>query len=54
MEDGVNVSYVPIKGTARRVWLVSFDMHMNPVMCLDDQIESIETTVGRLTHGELG
>ena len=33
--------YTPTVGTARNVWLVAFDMRMNPVMCLDHQVESV-------------
>lgn len=33
-----SVDYRPIPGTARRVWLVAFDLHMSPVMCMDSQI----------------
>ncbi|MGV2820487.1 hypothetical protein ABZX73_06365 [Brevibacterium casei] len=32
----------PDIGEAKRVWLVTFDMHRKPVMCFDHQIETAE------------
>lgn len=32
--------FVPTEGTARRVWIVAFDLRMKPVTCLDHQVEA--------------
>jgi len=35
-DDGTSAS--PIPGTARTAWLVSWDLHRQPVLCLDSQV----------------
>lgn len=35
--------FQPTKGTAKRVWLIAFDLRMNPVMCFDHQISLKES-----------
>ena len=37
---------VSIKGTARRAWLVSFNLYRKPVLVLDEQVSALEQTVG--------
>ena len=32
--------FTPTPGTARNVWIIAFDMRMNPVMCFDHQVEA--------------
>lgn len=34
-------AYSPKAGSARAVWLVSYDLHRKPVMCLDSQVQSV-------------
>lgn len=35
------VAYSPKTGSARTVWLVSYDLYRKPVMCLDSQVEHV-------------
>ncbi|WP_104086535.1 hypothetical protein [Arthrobacter sp. GMC3] len=35
--------FTPTQGTARRVWLVAYDLRMKPVTCLDHQVAAVET-----------
>lgn len=39
-DEGAHFS--PKTGTARRVWLVAFDMRMKPVMCFDHQVAEVK------------
>jgi len=39
-EDGYCI-YNPVAESARTVWLVAYDLHRKPVMCLDSQVESV-------------
>ncbi|WP_104087074.1 hypothetical protein [Arthrobacter sp. GMC3] len=34
--------FTPTQGTARRVWLVAYDLRMRPVTCLDHQVEAVD------------
>ena len=40
-DNGRNFS--PNKGTAKRVWLIAFEMRRKPVMCFDHQVAAIAT-----------
>lgn len=33
----------PVPGTARTVWMVAWDLHRRPVLCLDSQVEPLGT-----------
>lgn len=39
--DEWSSGFTPLKGTAKRVWLVAFDLRMKPCMCFDHQIEPL-------------
>ena len=34
--------FTPTNGTARRAWLVAFDLRMKPTMCFEHQVSPIE------------
>lgn len=38
-DDGY--TFTPQRGTARRVWLVAFDLRMKPTMCFDHQVTAV-------------
>jgi hypothetical protein len=40
-EDEWGSYFSPTAGTARRVWLVAYDLRMKPVTCLDHQVEAV-------------
>jgi|GEM_PF-3935051 hypothetical protein len=42
--DECGRQFSPKHGTARRVWLVAFDLRMKPAMCFDHQVTPIEPT----------
>lgn len=36
-----SATFMQTPGTARRVWLVAYDLRYRPVMCFDHQVEAI-------------
>lgn len=42
-EESGGYIFRPERGTARRMWIVAFDLRMKPVMCSDDQVTLLES-----------